>query len=299
MEGAIIGGWDLIFVTCPIPARSCQWIGNHYPDLTMHPLLQAIIRHLRRRTIRATAAACLLITGLAACKTERVMLEAVGPASPSAHRDDGPGRLIVYTAREQSEQAYVSYFHYSSYSIFTPEGKLYAFVRNHQGVGDEPPQRVALPSGSYVVTGMAQGLGTVSAPVVVQAFKTTELHLESGWKPDPTYEHQADLVRLPNGQIAGWRAPVNAPVPLDDSKATRADAIVRVKLLQAPDTVGTLAYSLVETVSVIRNNTDQPILEKFTVGYHDLQNGVPAGVSTIYLKLAKNHGSNEWRLLEE
>ena len=233
------------------------------------------------------------------CASERVVLEAVGPASVEARWANGPGKLVVFTEREQYSSAEVTYSRHTGYRVLSPDGKLVTYVRNQTGGHDEAPQAVSLPSGSYVVVGLAQGLGMVKAPVLVQALKTTELHLEPGWKPDVN-GRERDLVRLPNGQIVGWRAPVKSPIPLDEAKAQRADAIVRVKLLQAPDAVGTLAYSLVETVSVIRNNTSHSIAEKFTVGYRDLQHGVPAGVSIIYLKSTRRDGGgNEWRLLED
>ncbi|MBI3877513.1 MAG: hypothetical protein HY300_16405 [Verrucomicrobia bacterium] len=238
---------------------------------------------------------------LAGCATPtRVALEAVGPPSSAVRPDEGTGRLVVHTPREQVTSGEVSYERYTSYNIRKPDGKPFQHVMNFTGPRDERPETVQLPAGQYSVEARAEGVGPVAVPVLIQALKTTEVHLERGWKPDMTGKNNSDLVRLPSGQIVGWRAPVKSAEPLDEHKAARADAIVKVRLVTSPDAVGVLAYALVETVAVIRNNTDQPVRKQFTVGFRDFHKGVPQGVSVIYLKLGKrSDGGTEWLLLED
>ena len=241
-----------------------------------------------------------LCAGLAGCARERVMLEAVGPASPGTRVGDGPGRLVVFTAQEQTASGEVTYQNYTGYRVLTPEGKQVQYVRNQSGGRDGQPDFVSLPAGSYVVLATAERLGAVSVPVVVQALKTTEVHLRPGWKPDLADQAKSALIRFPNGQPVGWRAPTRGSDLLDEAKAARADAVVKVKVLQLPETMGTAAYALVETVAVLRNNSSQTVAARFTLGYRDIHKGPAGGVSIAYLKLVKREsGGFEWFLLED
>lgn len=237
---------------------------------------------------------------LAACATERVMLEAVGPASPGARIEGGPGRLIVFTAREETTSGEVTYHNYTGYRLLTPDGKLVQFVRNQTGGRDGLPDVVSLPPGSYVVEASAERFGAVTVPVMVQAFKTTEVHLRPGWKPDLEGRGKSDVIRLSDGQPVGWRAPVRSPESLDEDKARRADAVVKLKVVQMAETMGAAAYTLVETVAVLRNNSSHPVAARFTVGNRDILKSPPAGVSVQYLKLVpRSSGGFEWFLLED
>lgn len=237
---------------------------------------------------------------LAACATERVLLEAVGPVSPGDHAGIGLGRLVVFTAQQQSSSGDVTYQHFTSYRVLDDQGKLVMFVRNESGGRDGNPDSVTLPSGSYLVQAMAEQLGAVTVPVVVQALKTTEVYLRPGWKPDASAQTKSAVIRLPNGQPVGWRAPSRGTDALDEAKAARADAVVKVKVIQLPDTMGTAAYAVVETVAVLRNNSSHAVVARFTLGYRNIQKGPPAGVSVVYLQLVKKeNGVLEWFLLED
>ena len=50
-----------------------------------------------------------------------------------------------------------------------------------------------------------QGVIKVAVPLAVEHGKTTVVHLEGDWTPPGNYS-DAEVVRLPGGQIAGWRA---------------------------------------------------------------------------------------------
>lgn len=266
----------------------------------MLTVLQTLLLALfRLQTLRSAA---LIFVGamLTACATPRQVLEAVGPAAPSARSEAGSGRLVVFTPQEQTSSGEVTYQQHSSYRVLTLEGQLVQFVRNQSGGRDSQPDVVLLPAGSYVVQASAERLGPVSVPVLVQSLKTTEVHLRPGWKPDLEGRGKSDVIRLPNGQPVGWRAPVRGLESIDEQKAARADAVVRVKLVQAPETMGTAAYALVETLAVLRNNSTHPVAVRFTVGCRDILKAPAAGVSVLYLKLLKREGgTQEWFLLDD
>ncbi len=68
-------------------------------------------------------------------------------------------------------------------------------------------RRIHLRAGKYTVKALAAvGYGEwLSVPVVVEAGKTTEVHLNGQWKaPDSTWGE--DLVFSPSGLPMGWRA---------------------------------------------------------------------------------------------
>ena len=79
----------------------------------------------------------------------------------------------------------------------------------------EGPKRVQLPVGTYRVVARANGYGVVTVPVIIRADQVTTVHLEGG----PSWQNRSQLgqsnpVRLPDGEIAGWRAsPDNASKP--------------------------------------------------------------------------------------
>jgi hypothetical protein len=79
-----------------------------------------------------------------------------------------------------------------------------------------------------------------------------------------------------------------------------SDAIVKANLVRSPDVVGVAAYALFETMAIIRNNTDRPIANRFTVGSGALHKDFPQGVSTLYLKLVtRDNGGFEWFLVDD
>jgi hypothetical protein len=238
-------------------------------------------------------AGCLMVAG---CATQTLQTEKVGPSSGVAREAAGEGRLIVYSATEQVVRADVAYQVHSSYQIYREDKSLLKTVRNHRDDQDETPELVSLPAGSYTVKARAAGAGLVAVPVLVQDVKTTEVHLQGSWKPAAAPRSDAELVRLPTGQCIGWRA----PLPLDERKTPLADAIVKARLVRSPDVAGVAAYALFETEAIIRNNTEQAIGNRFTVGSSAIDKDFPPGVSILYLKLLKRGaGAGEWFLVAD
>jgi len=64
-----------------------------------------------------------------------------------------------------------------------------------------------LQPGKYEVVARANGYGEVTVPVVVEAQRTTVLHLEGGapWHPRPAFDPD-NSVSLPDGRVIGWKA---------------------------------------------------------------------------------------------
>jgi len=145
-----------------------------------------------------------------------VALDTVGPVpSQTAGVTAGPGSLVVFSAHDVSsdinyEGTYSA--RYSSYKIFSAEGKLLKRVANNSGTFIEHPEAVALPAGKYNVVSEAEGCGAVTVPVVISGNRLTVVHLDGDkfWSQLLGLS-DANTVHLPGGQFVGWRAESNTP----------------------------------------------------------------------------------------
>jgi hypothetical protein len=151
------------------------------------------------------------VVTLTGCATKTPMgLGAVGPAQvkPSASANGG---LVVYTAYDGHADfdSMDGRLRYTDYKIYSEDGRLLQAVRNDSGSLVEGPRTVSLPPGKYRVTARANGYGTVKFEVVIAPRQTTLVHLEgsASW-PNMAVLKNSDPVRLPNGAIVGWRAPM-------------------------------------------------------------------------------------------
>ena len=150
-------------------------------------------------------------TFLCGCSSIRsgLVLDPVGPpplASPGA----GPtGTLMVYSAYEQGAEFNSPYYRrqHSDYQIFSADGKLLQAVHNDSGTLLITPKRIELPVGTYRIVAQANSYGRVTVPVVIGAQQVTPVHLEGNphWPNRPELA-KSNPVRLPDGEIAGWRA---------------------------------------------------------------------------------------------
>jgi len=154
-------------------------------------------------------AAGILLIGCVTSKSGLV-LDPVGPSiaqPPAAHPNTGT--LTVYSAfdvnadfnsRDPDREEY------SNYRINLPDGKLLRRVQNDNGSNFGSPAEVSLAPGNYRVVARANGFGTVNIPVTVSRDHVTTVHLEGGHSSGPAYNaNQNDPVRLPDGNIVGWR----------------------------------------------------------------------------------------------
>jgi hypothetical protein len=97
---------------------------------------------------------------------------------------------------------------HTDYTIYSQGGALLKRVRNARNPDDGEPALVPLPPGLYDIQAQAEDYARtveVKVPVVIQAGRTTAVHLAGGWKPHHRYTDN-EVVRLPNGEIAGWLA---------------------------------------------------------------------------------------------
>ncbi len=139
--------------------------------------------NMKAITLATLTAAGLVLAGCANSR-HNMTLDPVGPAPVSDHAaNPDTGSLIVYSAFEvnadfNNEDPYRH--EYSSYRIFTGDGKLLQFVKNDNGTSFGNPITVSLPAGKYLVKAHANGRGTVTVPVIIENGRTTAVHLETG-----------------------------------------------------------------------------------------------------------------------
>jgi hypothetical protein len=173
----------------------------------------------------ALAAASVLLAGCASTP-QFAELQPVGPAPAGPRKGCPVGRLQVYSAPQAEpiqmeggewwrwDTAYASKrlprgIAHSSYLIRTNGGHLVEYVRNAKSAMDPIPTVVTLPPGQYEVQAQAEApdgsINRVLLSVVIQPGKTTVVHLVGNWKPHTQYMNK-QVVRLPDGQIAGWLA---------------------------------------------------------------------------------------------
>ena len=117
------------------------------------------------------------------------------------------GYLKVFTATEDHNDGDTHYFPHTSYTIYSDDGKtVVKKVPNAIGVHDEDPSLVQLSAGTYVVRAKAENSGMVKIAVIIKPGQLTKVNLEHDGKYRIPPGNTADLVRLPNGQVVGWRA---------------------------------------------------------------------------------------------
>ena len=107
------------------------------------------------------------------------------PLSPSPVRpgnlDQGielpPGYLKVYSASDEFNDG--AYYAYSSYAIYSIDGRLFKRVENNISLTDDLiPWEVALPIGSYTVVARSQRVGEVRVRFVIKAGQRTIVDLD-------------------------------------------------------------------------------------------------------------------------
>ena len=131
--------------------------------------------------------AALLIAPLALCFGGSTVAQAGGkdPLSPGPIRPGNldyrtelaQGYLKVYSATDEFNDGDAWYFPHSSYSIYTIDGKLFKKVKNQRSPGDEIPEVVALPVGTYTVVARSERDGLGRVLVVIKEGQQTILDL--------------------------------------------------------------------------------------------------------------------------
>ncbi len=157
-----------------------------------------------RNTILLVATASLVASCASVPST--IVRETVGPSPAVAAAGEDNGFLTVYSATAwMTNEDGPLLLRYTNYEIDSADGTLFQEVSN----GDSEPTRVTLPKGVYTVVASSDSSGEVSVPVAIEAGKITIVRLETekDWKEASAGIPSVDLVRLPNGQPIGFRAP--------------------------------------------------------------------------------------------
>jgi hypothetical protein len=166
-------------------------------------------------TLPASQKAGFLVLALAAlvgCASPKgsLVLDPIGPGPHSGSTNGAQGSLVVFSAFDPTPDLNRSPYRrrYTDYQVLSADGNhVVQVVQNNRETLLNSPPAVALPAGSYRVVARANGYGTVTAPVVIRSGQTTTVHLEgSVWWPRSSPIFASNPVRLPKGEIAGWRA---------------------------------------------------------------------------------------------
>jgi len=104
------------------------------------------------------------------------MAMAEGSAKPA---ELSQGSLMVYSVMDRFDDDDVIYNEYSSYAIYTINGRLFRHVENRVSSSDLIPEAVTLPAGSYVIEARSATDVYVRIPVVIKAGRQTILDLDS------------------------------------------------------------------------------------------------------------------------
>ena len=153
-----------------------------------------------------------IVAMVAGCSTTPQVLDRVGPAPPKISSSVGEGRLVVHTATETHPDGDITYYYpYTSYDIYTPDGKRFKWVENHIGLNDESPTLVTIPAGDYNVHALSD-FGPVIVPILIKAGKTTEANLDSATARMSRNTNDTSVVWIPKGRSrayyeVGWRSP--------------------------------------------------------------------------------------------
>jgi hypothetical protein len=146
-----------------------------------------------------------LVSLLAGCATARLTFDPVGPDPHGIESTASGGELLVFSSLVgRSEGNDPTWHQHSSYYIYDMDGKLVNHVHNATGHYARAPLSVELPAGNYLVKAKASDYFWVKVPVTIERGRTTEVHLDDNWNPGETSDR--DLVRMPNGNLVGWRA---------------------------------------------------------------------------------------------
>jgi hypothetical protein len=157
------------------------------------------------RALRNTMLLLATIGILAGCSIAppTVVHETVGPTVTISDEQHN-GFLRVFTATAwMTDGDGPSQLNYTDYQVTAADGSLFKEISN----GNEEPARVTLPKGTYTVIAQSDTSGTVNVPVKIETGRITEVHLDGEWKEASVRFSSVNLVRLPNGQPIGFRAP--------------------------------------------------------------------------------------------
>jgi len=189
----------------PCVDRMCRGAGSRYLWLTGSPIpsprpsikdvlvvsrdrLTLNHQHMKTRLHSSLLKTVLLLVSLAlsigslptsqAGTSNAFFVGAAHIGAPHHRQGSAQGYLLVYSATDPFDDGGLVFNAHSSYSVYTPDGKLFKNVENHISRSDEIPELVSLPVGSYIVGARSENNGYVRLRVVIKPGQRTILALD-------------------------------------------------------------------------------------------------------------------------
>jgi hypothetical protein len=147
-------------------------------------------------------AACVTLAGCTATAPLAVVPQPENSGALSAAGQAGKGDLVVYSATFAATLEEGEYPAHTDYTVATTGDEVIAHVTNRTGSFDKRPATLSLASGEYHVRAQYQRGGFIVVPVTIEPGKTIILDLDGA----PSVGGATDLIRLPDGTVAGWRS---------------------------------------------------------------------------------------------
>jgi hypothetical protein len=150
----------------------------------------------------------LVIPLMTSCASDRVGIPDHQVVRTGSETSRPTGYLQVFTATDARPDGDSTYgYPHSGYTIYDQDGKVVRYIRNHLGRMDGVPTVIPIPAGSYQIQADAEHYGRVTFPIEIIAGRTSVVHLEAELKQSEAPHPNSQLVRLPSGQVVGWREP--------------------------------------------------------------------------------------------
>ena len=138
-----------------------------------------LLRHMTTRNLAIAMFVAVALLGTTRGNETEKMAMAKNSAKAAAL---SRGSLMVYSVMDRFDDDDVVYYEYSSYAIYTINGKLFRHVENRVSSSVQIPEAVTLPAGSYVIEARSATDVYVRVPVVIKAGRQTILDLGSRGK---------------------------------------------------------------------------------------------------------------------
>jgi hypothetical protein len=189
----------------PCVDRICKGAGSRYlwptgsPIPSPRPSIKDVLvvshdrltlnhQHMKTRLHSSSLKTVLLLVSLAssigslatsqAGTSDAFFVGAAHIGAPHYRQGSAQGYLLVYSATDPFDDGGLVFNAHSSYSVYTPDGKLFKNVENHISRSDEIPELVSLPVGSYIVGARSENNGYVRLRVVIKPGQRTILALD-------------------------------------------------------------------------------------------------------------------------
>ena len=154
---------------------------NHKQTYTCASRFRPFLKYVTTRNLAVAMFVAVALVGTTRGNETEKMAMAKGSAKAA---ELSQGSLMVYSIMDRFDDDDVIYYEYSSYAIYTINGKLFRHVENRVSSSDLIPEAVTLPAGSYVIEARSAMDVHIRVPVVIKAGRQTILDLDSrGRKP--------------------------------------------------------------------------------------------------------------------